>query len=149
MQASSINDPRADADLLILFLDEQKNTNKAEQIRERIVSKKSTVSAAILTEHYCGTNIFNRNSKECYEWSSFGAVNGSPAIARAYGLILYLGIGTSKNKQEGLAWMFSAKQRGDQGASGLIEKYVGDFSADEVTAIQKRAENLTAMYGKR
>ncbi len=148
VKASGTNDPRADADLLILYLDEQKDTRKAEQIRDRIVSKKSISSAGILTEHFCGTNIFNRNSKECYEWSSFGAVNGSPIIGRAYGHILYLGIGTSRNKPEGLAWMFSAKQRGDQGASALIEKYVSDFSVDELSSIQKRADNLTAIYGR-
>jgi TPR repeat protein/Zn-dependent protease with chaperone function len=149
LKASATNDPRADADLLILYLDEQKDTKKTEQIRDRIVSNKATSSAAILTEHFCGTTIFNRNSKECYEWSSFGAVNGMPALGRAYGLILYLGIGTSKNKAEGLAWMYSAKQRGDQGASALIDKYVSDFSVDELSSIQKRADNLTAMYGKR
>jgi hypothetical protein len=45
--------------------------------------------------------------------------------------------------------MYSAKQRGDQGASALIDKYVSDFSVDELSSIQKRADNLTAMYGKR
>jgi len=133
---------RADAELLMLYLDEVKDTSKAETIRTRIISTKSLGAASLLTEHYCGTNFFNRNTKECIEWMRFGAVNGLPSSQRAYGWYMYLGIGLDKNKIEGIAWLEMAKKRGDKAAIGLYEKAKSDFTAQEIERISIRANEL-------
>ena len=144
--ASNANDSRADAELLMLYLDDLNDKSKADIARNRIVEKKSIAAAGILTESYCSGNIFTRNSKECYEWSSFGAINGSPLIGRAYGFVLFTGIGTTKNKSEGLAWVLSAKMRGDKGAAQLAEKYSTEFSQNELVAIEARARQIIGTF---
>jgi Zn-dependent protease with chaperone function/TPR repeat protein len=144
---SNSNDSRADAELLMLYLDDLNDKPKAEFARNRIVTKKSIPAAGILTESYCSGNIFTRNSKECFEWSSFGAINGSPVISRVYGFVLFTGVGTTKNKPEGLAWVLSAKMRGDKGAIQLAEKYSSEFTHDELFGIESRARQIIGTFG--
>ena len=145
-QAYANGDKRADAELLMLYLDEVKDASKAEIIRARIISTKSLGAASILTEHYCGTNFFNRNTKECIEWMRFGAVNGLPSSQRTYGWYMYLGIGIDKNKIEGIAWLEMAKKRGDKVAIGLYEKAKSDFTEQEIEIIKLRANELIGNF---
>jgi len=139
IEAANKKDGRADAGLYVIYTKEKVDEVKANNIKQRIILQKENGSISALAKDFCGTNFFNRDSKQCYEWTKLGAESGILSLIRSYGLLLYRGIGVDKDKLEGAAWIVYAKNRGDPQAIDMVNKNASDYTAEEMDRINAKA----------